>query len=134
MAARDWSAEFLRRREIYDAFRVVLSDRLGASIDREAIALSQIESRTKTVKSFIEKVTSKGKYANPLEEMTDLVGLRVIVYYPDDVRAVGTLIEPSSTSTGRIRRGAARTIRPTASGTGPITTSSASRPTNSSPG
>ncbi len=93
MAAPDWSAEFLRRRETYDAFRVVLCDRLGASIDREAIALSQIESRTKTVKSFIEKVTSKGKYANPLEEMTDLVGLRVIVYYPNDVRAVGTLIE-----------------------------------------
>ena len=93
MAAPDWSAEFLRRRETYDAFRVVLCDRLGASIDREAIALSQIESRTKTVKSFIEKVTSKGKYANPLEEMTDLVGLRVIVYYTNDVRAVGRLIE-----------------------------------------
>ena len=60
MADRDWSAEFLRRREIYDAFRVALCDRLGASIDREAITLSQIESRTKTVKSFIEKVTSKG--------------------------------------------------------------------------
>jgi len=55
MAARDWSAEFLRRRETYDAFRVVLCDRLGASIDREAIALSQIESRTKTVKSFIAR-------------------------------------------------------------------------------
>ena len=82
MADRDWSAEFLRAAgEIYDAFRVVLCDRLGASIDREAIALSQIESRTKTVKSFIEKVTSKGKYADPLQEMTDLVGLRVIVYY-----------------------------------------------------
>src|ERR1700712_2500505 len=88
MDDRDWSAEFLRRREIYDAFRVALSDRLGASIDREAIALSQIESRTKTDKSFIEKVTSKGKYADPLKEMTDLVGLRVIVYYPDDVRAL----------------------------------------------
>jgi len=93
MDGRDWSAEFLRRRETYDAFRVVLCDRLEASVDGEAIALSQIESRTKTVKSFVEKVTSKGKYANPLEEMTDLVGLRVIVYYPDDVRAVGTLIE-----------------------------------------
>ena len=93
MPDRDWSAEFLRRREIYDAFRVALCDRLGASINREAIALSQIESRTKTVTSFIEKVTSKGKYADPLDEMTDLVGLRVIVYYPDDVRAVGTLIE-----------------------------------------
>ena len=93
MDGRDWSAEFLRRRETYDAFRVALCDRIGASIDGEAIALSQIESRTKTVKSFIEKVTSKGKYANPLDEMTDLVGIRVIVYYPDDVRAVGALIE-----------------------------------------
>ncbi|MDA0180349.1 hypothetical protein OJ997_08580 [Solirubrobacter phytolaccae] len=89
----DWSEEYARRRETFDAFRIALHDRLAGCIGREAIALSQIESRTKTVRSFGEKITSKGKYADPLEEITDLAGLRVIVYYPDDVREVGALID-----------------------------------------
>lgn len=93
MNETDWNAEYARRRETFDAFRVALHERLAACIDREAIALSQIESRTKSVKSFGEKITSKGKYADPLEEITDLAGLRVIVYYPNDVRAVGTVID-----------------------------------------
>ncbi|RKQ90432.1 ppGpp synthetase/RelA/SpoT-type nucleotidyltransferase [Solirubrobacter pauli] len=89
----DWSAEYARRLQTFDALRVAIHDRLAACLDREAIALSQIESRTKTVRSFAEKITSKGKYADPLEEITDLAGLRVIVYYPDDVRAVGAVID-----------------------------------------
>lgn len=89
----DWSAEYARRLQTFDALRVEIHDRLAACLDREAIALSQIESRTKSVRSFAEKITSKGKYADPLEEITDLAGLRVIVYYPDDVRAVGAVID-----------------------------------------
>jgi len=90
---RDWGGEYRRRLETFDAMRAVLHDHLRACIAREAIDLSQIESRTKSPKSFSEKIATKGKYQNPLEEITDLAGLRVIVYYPRDVRAVGALID-----------------------------------------
>ena len=93
MIERDWGVEYQRRQETFDALRVVLSDQLHACIARASIELSQIESRTKSVKSFREKIASKGKYSNPLEEITDLAGLRVIVNYPSDVRAVGALID-----------------------------------------
>ena len=93
MSARDWGAEYRRRQAGFDELRLALLDHLQACIAREAIDLSQIESRTKTVKSFSEKIATKGKYSDPLEEITDLAGLRVIVNYPRDVRAVGALID-----------------------------------------
>jgi putative GTP pyrophosphokinase len=60
---------------------------------QETIDISQLEARTKAVDSFSEKIVRKKKYDDPLSQITDLVGLRVILYYPDDVLAVGALIE-----------------------------------------
>ena len=59
---------------------------------------AQLEARTKTMESFVEKIErKKEKYTDPLAEITDLVGLRVILYYQDDVQAVGRLIEQEFT-------------------------------------
>ncbi|MBX8490738.1 hypothetical protein K5D42_12815 [Pseudomonas cichorii] len=45
-----------------------------------------IEFRTKSLESFSEKITRPGKtYEDPLSEVTDLCGLRVILYYQEDV-------------------------------------------------
>lgn len=44
--------------------------------------------------SFAEKLQREGKgYTDPLNEITDLAGLRVILYYVDDVAKVADLIE-----------------------------------------
>lgn len=52
-----------------------------------------IESRAKTSASFLEKISRPGKsYVDPLREITDLVGLRAILYYPSDVDAVATIL------------------------------------------
>jgi putative GTP pyrophosphokinase len=50
----------------------------------------QIEARTKALDSFTEKISRKrAKYKNPLHEITDLVDLRIITYYLEDVGRVG---------------------------------------------
>ncbi|HEX2898158.1 MAG TPA: hypothetical protein VHS96_00410 [Bacteroidia bacterium] len=52
-----------------------------------------IESRTKDLRSFEEKIRrKKDKYQAPFEEMTDLCGIRIITYYQDDVDRVTALI------------------------------------------
>jgi len=57
------------------------------------IEVIQIEGRTKEVDSFVEKVGRKRrKYTNPLAEVTDLVGLRIITYYREDVTRVGEIL------------------------------------------
>ena len=53
-----------------------------------------IEARAKTVESFSDKVNRPGKnYRDPIKEISDLVGARVILYYSDDVIRCGTLIQ-----------------------------------------
>src|SRR2546427_760620 len=64
---------------------------LLAEADLEVI---QIEARAKAVDSFTEKISRKRvKYANPLTDVTDLVGLRIITYYREDVARVGEILK-----------------------------------------
>lgn len=53
----------------------------------------QLESRTKSVESVREKILRQDKsYEDPLKEITDFVGLRLICFYLDDVDRVGDLL------------------------------------------
>src|SRR5215469_6238650 len=60
------------------------------------IEVIQIEARTKAVDSFTEKISRKrAKYKNPLREITDLVGIRIIRKYTARyIRATGTTSPP----------------------------------------
>ncbi|MBC7752368.1 MAG: hypothetical protein H7Z73_11760 [Candidatus Saccharibacteria bacterium] len=53
-------------------------------MDVEKLDFHLLESRTKDVTSFREKVARSSKaYGDPLSEINDLCGLRVIAYYQD---------------------------------------------------
>ena len=55
---------------------------------------AQIEHRTKSIESFFVKIQRERKdYRNPLEEVTDLVGIRIIAYYKEDVDRIGEIIK-----------------------------------------
>lgn len=77
-----------------DDYRGALRRLIEELLKSAGIEYAQLESRTKTLESFGQKITRKGEqYENPLVDITDLVGLRVIVYFPKDVEAVGALVE-----------------------------------------
>lgn len=53
-----------------------------------------VESRTKSIDSFCEKVKrKKDKYINPLNDITDICALRIIVYYIDDLEKIKILLK-----------------------------------------
>ncbi len=59
----------------------------------KAIDVHLLESRTKEVTSLRDKIGRPGKtYSDPLTEITDLVGVRVITYYQDAANEVAKLI------------------------------------------
>ncbi|ELQ2466460.1 hypothetical protein QTG64_004237 [Vibrio vulnificus] len=52
-----------------------------------------VEARAKTVESFREKIRRPDKsYQNPLEDLSDLCGVRLITYYHDDVAKVAEIL------------------------------------------
>lgn len=85
----EWGADFRMVRPRIAAFTNDLRGPLEHHLENEEID-AQIEHRTKAVDSFIEKIHRKNeKYNDPLNEITDLCGLRIICYYLEDVARVG---------------------------------------------
>lgn len=85
---------YAKRRPVYDEFSAHLADLLRDLIRNAGIEVHAIEKRAKSVESFREKIKRPGKtYVNALQEVSDLAGVRVILYYEEDVRKVCRLLE-----------------------------------------
>ncbi len=50
------------------------------------------ESRTKSLDSFKSK-TKKNKYSNPLTNITDLTGIRIVTYYQEDIEIISSILK-----------------------------------------
>lgn len=88
-----WGEEYQTLRPRCELFTHELKLLLSHLIDKADLDV-QLEGRTKEVKSFVEKIFRKNeKYEDPLSEITDKCGLRVICYYLEDVSRVGELID-----------------------------------------
>lgn len=85
--------QFSQRRHEYLRFTSKLEILLRDLLAAEKIDFHLLEARTKDVASFRDKISRTSKaYRDPLSEVTDLCGLRVIAYYQDHVEAIGRLI------------------------------------------
>lgn len=85
---------FQKNHPAYCVFTSRLHDLIEELLKQGAIKTHFMESRAKTLESFSDKVNRPGKsYKNPVDEMPDLCGIRVIVYYTDDLLKVGALLK-----------------------------------------
>ena len=85
---------YANKRPVYDKFSAHLADLLRDLIRTAGIEVHAIEKRAKSVESFREKINRPGKlYVNALQDVSDLAGIRVILYYEEDVRKVCRLLE-----------------------------------------
>src|SRR5690349_19722831 len=58
-------------------------------MEQGKVEFGHIESRTKSIESFSEKIVRPGKsYENPLQEISDLTGIRIILIYSKDIGTV----------------------------------------------
>lgn len=83
--------DFVEHRDSYERLGSEVAYILRASMKKEGIETASISSRAKTLNSFLEKITRK-TYANPLTEITDLAGARVVCLYRDDLPKIEAAI------------------------------------------
>jgi ppGpp synthetase/RelA/SpoT-type nucleotidyltranferase len=77
----------------YETYAKRLETLLVELLQVEGVRVHFIESRAKTPESFKEKISRPGKaYDDPLHQLPDLVGVRVVLYYQDDIVKVGNLV------------------------------------------
>lgn len=87
------TSEYAQMRPQLERFTNKLEILLSDLLQAQKLEFHLIESRTKDVNSFKEKVSRSSKaYRDPLTEVSDLCGLRVITYYQDHADAIGRLI------------------------------------------
>ncbi len=100
-------AKYKEIRPLYQDFadtaKSILADILGAA----NIKYSSIEARAKEINKFGDKASkpsgldsTKPKYLNPLEDITDMAGVRVITFLPQTVEDVCSLIKREFTVLG----------------------------------
>lgn len=97
MSPQEWGGRYSAYRDWYEWQTERLEGRIVAILGAAGVDVFNVESRTKEVQSFIGKVEARNsgkeaKFGDPLREITDLVGVRIITYYLEDVDAVGGII------------------------------------------
>lgn len=90
----NWREDYRDYRPIYLEFTWKMRQLVEDILKSNSIEPAQVESRTKSMESFIEKARRDGKrYENPVKDMTDLTALRIIAYDKEEIEQIAELIE-----------------------------------------
>lgn len=98
MTPKEWGARYNAYRDWYEWQTERLYGRIVAILGVAGVDVFNVEARTKEVQSFIGKIDARNsgkeaRFGDPLREITDLVGVRIITYYLEDVDSVGEIIQ-----------------------------------------
>lgn len=86
--ALQWYAQ---NREIYKKLSEKVSNILIELLDEAGLTVHAITNRTKDIDSFKNKIDTK--YEDPINQVTDLSGIRIIAYVEDDLKLICGIIE-----------------------------------------
>ena len=90
----NWRDDYRDYRPLYLEFTWKMRQLVEDIVKSNGIDPAAIESRTKSMESFIEKARRDGKrYENPVTDMTDLTALRIIAYDKEEIDKIAELIE-----------------------------------------
>ncbi|MDH1168641.1 GTP pyrophosphokinase [Pantoea agglomerans] len=76
----------------YNSFSTMLESLLGSILLNNDVHPHSISSRVKKKESLTQKIERKGSYED-IEDITDVVGVRIITHYSDEVDIIAKIIE-----------------------------------------
>lgn len=82
---------YRKNRPIYDEFTYEMQKAMVLLLKKEGIPTQSVMARVKEEASLAGKVNRKGY--DDMGEITDICGLRIIAYFPDDVDRIGALLQ-----------------------------------------
>lgn len=84
--------DYDKNKENYESFALALRSLLNTLIRDSKISVHSLNERVKTRKSLETKIIKKDKYEK-ISDITDIVGVRIITHYSDDVDKIANLVE-----------------------------------------
>jgi putative GTP pyrophosphokinase len=88
---QDWNNWYEKERPKFESFTAKLANLITDLLNSSCIA-NTLEYRTKTIDSFVEKVSRAGKTYNDPSDVTDLSALRVVVRTKGDLEKVSNIL------------------------------------------
>lgn len=85
--------EYRKKQPVFEKLRSIVTERLQQSLDENNIIVAGIDSRIKTEESLTGKLELKGYKYHSLDDITDILGLRVITFFSDDVDVIAAIAE-----------------------------------------
>ena len=92
--------QYEKKRQVYEDFAFTVRDILSDAAETRSLKINVIQCRAKERESFARKAATPDeqnpggpKYKNPLSDITDLAGVRVITFFPSTVKQVCDLIQ-----------------------------------------
>ena len=85
--------EYREKLPIYEKMKTVVLHLLRTCLDENHVIVSGLEARVKSESSLVGKLELKGYKYHTLENVTDVVGARIITFYSDEVDIISALAE-----------------------------------------
>lgn len=86
-------SDYKKRLPILEKLKKVALDLINKALEENNLVVTVTEARIKTEKSLIGKLELKGHKYKSINDITDLVGARVVTYYNNQVDKVSGIFE-----------------------------------------
>ena len=85
--------EYRAQLPVFERLKTLVVELLQRCLNENNILVSGVEARVKTEESLTGKLELKGYKYHSINDITDIVGARIITYYNDDVDLISALME-----------------------------------------
>lgn len=85
--------EYREKLPVYEKMKTIVLNLLRSCLDKNHVIVSGLETRIKSEQSLAGKLELKGYKYHSLEDVTDVLGARIITFYSDEVDIISALAE-----------------------------------------
>ena len=78
---------------VFEQMKEVVVETISSSLNENNLVVTALESRIKTESSLAGKLALKGHKYRELTDLTDILGVRVITFYSDEVDKIAALMQ-----------------------------------------
>ena len=84
--------QYYERLSLYERLAQIAYEALKRALDEQRVMVTTIEYRVKSEKSLAGKLELKGAKYHSLDDVTDIIGMRVVTFYSVDVDKVAAIV------------------------------------------